>query len=112
MSHHPEIHLEQQSSGQKTLQAYVTGLLLCVVLTFASFGLVEMHLLAGGPLYIALAGLAIVQLLVQCVCFLSLNGSREGQWNLLPFIFTIMIIGILVGGTLWIMYNLNYNMMN
>ena len=111
MSNHHEIHVEH-GSGQKTIQAYVLGFVLCLILTILAFSLVGMKLLAGVSLYVALAALAIIQLFVQSVCFLRLNSSAEGRWNLLPFLFTILIIAILVGGTLWIMYNLNYYMMH
>lgn len=111
MSSHHEVSADT-GYGQKTLSSYIVGLLLCVVLTLIAFGLVETRAVSDTCLYVSLAGLAIVQLLVQCVCFLRLNTSHEGKWNLLPFLFTIFIIAILVGGSLWIMYNLNYNMMN
>ena len=111
MSNHHEINIEH-GSGQKTLQSYVVGFVLCMILTIMAFCLVGMKLLTGASLYIALAALAIVQLFVQSICFLRLNNSAEGRWNLLPFLFAIFIIAILVGGTLWIMYNLNYYMMN
>src|SRR5579872_4265758 len=100
--------MSQHESGQKTLSSYVVGIILCIVLTLIAFGLVEKRLLTDTMLYIALSALAIVQLLVQSICFLRLNSSKEGRWNLLPFLFTILIIAILVGGSLWIMYNLNY----
>jgi cytochrome o ubiquinol oxidase operon protein cyoD len=102
----------EQGGRQKTLGTYVTGLVLCVILTLIAFGLVEKRLLSDSGLYIALAGLAIVQLFVQSTCFLRLNSSAEGRWNLLPFLFALLIIAVLVSGSLWIMYNLNYNMMN
>lgn len=104
--------MSQHESGQKTLSSYVVGIILCIVLTLIAFGLVEKRLLTDTMLYITLSALAIVQLLVQSICFLRLNVSKEGRWNLLPFLFTILIIAILVGGSLWIMYNLNYNMSN
>lgn len=103
---------QEQSSGQKTLAAYVVGFILCTVLTLIAFGLVQTKMLSTTNLYISLAALAIIQLFVQSVCFLRLNASSEGRWNLLPFLFALLIIAILVGGSLWIMYNLNYNMMN
>lgn len=96
--------------GEKTLLAYVVGFTLCVVLTLIAFGLVTMHVLTNITLYISLAFLAIMQLFVQTICFLRLNTSKEGQWNLLPFLFVLLIVAIFVGGTLWIMYNLNYYM--
>jgi cytochrome o ubiquinol oxidase operon protein cyoD len=107
-NHHDESH--EYGGSQKTLKAYVVGFVLCVILTFVAFGLVEKRILANDMLYLSLAGLAIVQLFVQAICFLRLNASPEGRWNLLPFLFTILIMGILVAGSLWIMYNLNYNM--
>lgn len=97
-------------ANQKTIKSYVTGLLLSLLLTFASFGLVKAHLLSAADTYISLSILAVAQLFVQSICFLRLNTSKEGQWNLLPFLFSIFIIAIIVGGSLWIMHNLNYNM--
>jgi cytochrome o ubiquinol oxidase subunit IV len=111
MSDHHEVTMEH-GSGKKSFRTYIIGLILCIVLTLTAFGLVEYHLLSAIHLYIALAILAIAQLWVQSLCFLRLNASPDGQWNLLPFLFTIFIIAILVGGTLWIMYNLNYYMYN
>jgi cytochrome o ubiquinol oxidase subunit IV len=100
----------QQVSGQKTLQSYLIGFALSIILTLIAFGIVEARFFSDVYLYISLAGLAIAQLVVQSICFLRLNSSKEGQWNLLPFLFAIFIIAILVGGSLWIMYNLNYYM--
>lgn len=111
MSHPHEI-VAKQGTGQKTLASYVVGFLLCVVLTLIAFGLIKTRPFSDVYLYLSLAGLAIVQLLVQTICFLRLNASKEGQWNLFPFLFVILIISIFVGGSLWIMYNLNYYMYN
>ncbi len=110
-NHHPEVGT-QYGSGQKTFRAYAIGLVLCVILTLAAFGLVEYRCFSNEYLYISLAVLAIIQLFVQSACFLRLNASPEGRWNLMPFLFAILIVAILVSGSLWIMYNLNYNMMN
>ena len=111
---------EAHTPGMKTLKAYVQGVCLSLFFTLVSFGIVAIHvnklnywpMLSDTGLYITLAILAIAQLLVQVICFLRLNNSKEGKWELMPFIFTILIVAILVSGTLWIMYNLNYNMMH
>lgn len=106
-------HVVTEFGGaQKTLSSYIIGLISCIVLTLVAFGIVETHALSNMNLYIALSVLAIAQLFIQSLCFLRLNASPEGRWNLLPFLFAILIIAILVGGSLWIMYNLNYYMMN
>lgn len=98
-------------SGRKTLRSYVIGYVLSIQLTLIAFCCVSIKFFANTNTHILLAGLAITQLLVQSVCFLRLNNSTEGKWNLLPFLFVIIIITILAGGSLWIMHNLNYNMM-
>jgi cytochrome o ubiquinol oxidase operon protein cyoD len=110
--HHHIIDSLSSGTSPKTLSAYITGLVLCIILTCASFALVGKHILSGADLYIGLSILALVQLLVQVICFLRLNASAEGQWNLMPFLFALLVVLILVAGSLWIMYNLNYNMMN
>jgi len=99
-------------NGQKTLKSYLIGLGSSLTLTIIAFALVANHLLADQSLYILLAVLAILQLFAQVTFFLRMNTSPEGRWNLMPFLFTIFVAAILVGGSLWIMYNLNYNMMH
>lgn|SRR3990167_6568881 len=99
-------------SGRKTLKSYLTGLILSLAFTLLAFLLVAKHALSVPHLYISLAVLAVLQLIAQVVCFLRMNASKEGQWNLMPFLFTIVIVLVLVVGSLWIMYNLNYNMMH
>lgn len=107
MSHHQHI---ADTRSQKTLSSYVTGFCLSLLLTIAAFLIIEMRLFSDTGLYVVLAVLAIAQLYVQSVCFLRLNLGREGRWNTFPYLFTILITCILIGGTLWIMYNLNFNM--
>jgi cytochrome o ubiquinol oxidase operon protein cyoD len=110
-AHHDEKDVEEGGS-RKSLPAYLSGYGLSILLTMLAFGLVMQHTLSNTMLYSVLAMLAITQLIVQSICFLRLNTSPEGRWNLLPFLFVILIITILMSGSLWIMYNLNYNMMN
>lgn len=99
-------------TSKKTLTSYITGLVGSLLLTLAAFGIVDKKLMSDVHLYITLSALAIAQLIVQVICFLRLNASAEGRWNLMPFLFAIVIIFFLAGGTLWIMYNLNYNMVH
>lgn len=99
-------------TGRKTLKSYLMGLCLSLVFTLLAFFLVAEHALSNIHLYISLSVLAVLQLIAQVVCFLRINSSKEGQWNLMPFLFTILIVLVLVAGSLWIMYNLNYNMMH
>ncbi len=99
-------------AGKKTLRAYVIGLVLSLIFTFAAFWIVTDHRLSQETLYILLAVFAVAQLFAQVVYFLRFNMSPEGKWSSMPFLFAILIVLVLVFGSLWIMYNLNYNMMH
>ena len=54
---------------------------------------------------------AVVQVIVHTVCFLHVNPRAEGGWTLMAYIFTAVIVLIVIAGSLWIMYHLNTNMM-
>lgn len=96
---------------QKTLKSYLIGFGVSLALTVLAFVFVGMNLLSASHLYMYVSLLAVAQLITQVTCFIGLNNSEEGWWSLLPFLFTVLIIAILVTGSLWIMYHLNINMM-
>ena len=54
---------------------------------------------------------AVAQLLVQLVLFLHLGTSPDQRSNVAIFLFTGLIIFIVVAGSLWVMHNANVNMM-
>ena len=53
--------------------------------------------------------LAVIQLVVQLVCFLHLGGGRSRD-RTTAIGFTILMMLIIVVGSLWIMKNLDYRM--
>lgn len=57
-------------------------------------------------------GLAAAQALLQLLLFLHLGLEENPRWNLIMFFFMVFVIVILVGGSLWIMANLDYNTMS
>jgi cytochrome o ubiquinol oxidase operon protein cyoD len=81
-----------------------------VVLTLISFYLVSSGAFPKADLYIAVGVLALIQLFVQLVFFLHLSTHSKASWNLLSFLFTLVMVLIFVLGTLWIMYHLYENM--
>jgi cytochrome o ubiquinol oxidase subunit IV len=94
--------------GHGSVASYVTGFVLSVVLTLAAYVLVANKLLSGGLLVAAIVGLAIAQLFVQLLFFLHLGSESKPRWNLTALLFAAMVVVILVIGSLWIMYNLDY----
>lgn len=111
MPEHNNIAINYGTSP-KTFSSCVTGFVLSLVLTLMAFALVWEQALSKTAVFAGLAVLAVMQLIAQVVFFLRINNSKEGRWNLLPFIFTIVIIAVIMCGSLWIMANLNYYMMH
>lgn len=111
MSDHTAAVKLKYGAKPKTIKSYVTGLFLSLIFTVASFLVVSIHKLDTAEIYVAVTVLAIAQLFAQVICFLRLNYTGEGRWNTLAFLFTFLVVFVLIGGSLWIMYNLNMNMM-
>ena len=88
------------------------GFVLSVILTAIPFAIV----MAGGfeSRFLTAAvvvGMAIVQILVHMVYFLHMNTRSDEGWTMMALIFTVVILVIVLSGSLWVMYNMNTNMM-
>jgi len=94
-----------------SVKSYIVGFILSVILTVIPFWMVMHPGESHTTVLYVIIGLALAQILVQLVYFLHMNSSSEGGWNLIAFVFTVLIIAILVVGSLWIMFHLNTNMM-
>lgn len=99
--------------AKKTLGYYIVGIVLCIVLTLVPFTTV-MHQLASHSATIAIICIcAILQFLVQVICFLRLNTQTpQAKMNVAAFVFSIVVLVVLIGGSIWIMSHLAYNMMH
>lgn len=99
------------------IQAYLAGFGLAVALTVAAFVLVWAYVSSDGSVFsrglllTMLTLLAVIQLLVQAVFFLHLSSERKLRLNMYSALFTVFVVLIIVIGSVWIMYSLNYNMM-
>ena len=97
-----------REAAQGSVGGYCLGFGLSLGLTLTAYYLTTRQLAHGWALIFGLAGLAVIQLSVQLVCFLHLGRESRPRWNLTVFLFAAMVVGILVFGSLWIMHNLNY----
>jgi cytochrome o ubiquinol oxidase operon protein cyoD len=95
------------------VRTYFVGFTLSSGLTLAAFVIVSEYAkealsVSSQYLVITLVALAVLQLLVQAMCFLHLSEEEGPRWRLLSFLFALLIISVLVGGTLWIMKSLSH----
>jgi cytochrome o ubiquinol oxidase operon protein cyoD len=90
---------------------YTVGLRLAIILTATSFWAANTALLWGPGVPLGLAVLAIAQIGVHLVFFLHITTGRDNTNNVLALAFGMLIVILVIGGSLWIVTNLNANMM-
>lgn len=104
--------IDNTGASRANFSSYAIGFILSIVLTAVAFALVMQG--GGLPRWAILFGIfaaAVVQMVVHLHYFLHLDTSSAARWNVMALIFTLLILILFVGGTLWIMHNLNYRMM-
>lgn len=106
----PEGHGAAHGHGSR--RGYRIGVALSIILTVVPFWLVMSEALPDPGLMAAIIfALALVQIVVHVISFLHLDTQSEGGWTLLAFLFTAVIVVLTIGGSVWVMYHLNTNMM-
>jgi cytochrome o ubiquinol oxidase subunit IV len=90
---------------------YTIGLALAVILTATSFWVANTSLLWAPGIPLGLAVLAVAQMGVHLVFFLHITTGPDNTNNVLALAFGVLIVTLVVAGSLWIMTNLNDNMM-
>jgi cytochrome o ubiquinol oxidase operon protein cyoD len=102
--------VEHQETGANYL-SYTVGFGLAVLLTIASFVVAQTHLLWPPGIPVGLVVLAFAQIGVHLVFFLHLGTGPDHTNNILALAFGLLIVFLVIGGSCWIVANLNANMM-
>ncbi len=97
-------------SHMPNARSYLTGLALALVLTAIPFALVYFKLLAGTAMLVVIATAAIIQIVVHLKYFLHLDLTDTPRASLLALCFAAILIFLMVGGSLWIMFDLHHRM--
>jgi cytochrome o ubiquinol oxidase operon protein cyoD len=100
----------EESAGDWVRNANL-GLGFSVVLTVASFMVAGTNLIYAPAIPVALIVLAIAQMGVHLVFFLHITTGPDNTNNVLALAFGILVVFLIVVGSIWIMDNLNQNMM-
>jgi cytochrome o ubiquinol oxidase subunit IV len=91
--------------------SYVVGLGVATLLTIVSFFVSGTTLVWGPSIPVALVVLAVAQMGVHLVFFLNITTGPDNVNNIMALAFGVLIVLLLLVGSLWIMANLNHNMM-
>lgn len=93
------------------VRGYLIGLALATLITCVAFFIAQTSLVWQPSIPIALFVLAIAQMGVHLVFFLHITTGDDNVNNIMALAFGILIVFLVIGGSLWIMANMNHNMM-
>lgn len=103
--------IDQEHGWNASFKPQILGYVLSFLLTATTYLVVTRHHLSDGELLFTIFGCAIAQALFQLIFFMHLGLESKPHWNTITFLFVVLVIVIVIGGSLWIMNNLNYNLM-
>lgn len=102
---------EMDASAPSEFLVYTVGLFVAGLLTATSFWTANTALLWPGGVLLGLAVLAIAQMGIHLVFFLHITSGPESTNNALALAFGALIVLVVIAGTMWIVADMNANMM-
>ncbi len=103
--------IDAHHGWNKSYKPQFIGFVTLLILTVAAYRVVTFYELTDHLLTVTISILSVTQALIQFFFFLHLGLESKPHWGMITFLFMAMVVIIVVGGSLWIIYNLNYNMM-
>jgi cytochrome o ubiquinol oxidase operon protein cyoD len=103
--------IDPHHGWNKSHKPQFIGFVTSLLLTLAVYQIVTLHQVTGSLLTWTIVLFAIFQILLQLFFFLHVGMEAKPQWGLVTFLFTTLVIVIVVGGSIWIMNNINYDLM-
>jgi len=105
------VSAEMEGKTLSDVGIYTLGLVLAVVLTAISFWVANTSLLWSPGVLLGLAVLAVAQMGIHLVFFLHMTTGPDSTNNVLALALGILIVLLVAAGSIFIMANLNENMM-
>jgi len=103
--------IDKHYGWNKSVKPLIVGFVASIILIFAGYYLATDHFISADTMLLSLFGIAVVQSLIQLVYFLHLRMEKKPRWGYIIFLFLLLLLVVIVGGSMWIMINLNYNLM-
>jgi len=102
---------EEVVSIKLRVLGYLVGLGLAILLTATSFFVAGTDWVWQPSIPVAIIVLAIAQMGVHLVFFLHITTGPDNTNNVMALAFGLLIVFLVIGGSLWIIANLNHNML-
>ncbi|RXF72671.1 cytochrome o ubiquinol oxidase subunit IV [Hansschlegelia zhihuaiae] len=107
---HGDHHDDHAAHG--SLKGYLTGFGLSILLTAIPFWVIMGDVFRSTTTAaVVVLVFGVVQIYVHMIYFLHMNSKAEQGWTMLSMIFTVVLVLITLGGSFWVMFHLNSNMM-
>ncbi|MDT0683591.1 cytochrome C oxidase subunit IV family protein [Roseicyclus sp. F158] len=90
---------------------HLAGYAASLALTLAAFGIAKFGWLDGALALVAIGLAGLVQAAIHLRAFLHLDFKGSQREDLQLLLFAAVLIAIMVGGSLWIMFDLGHRMM-
>ena len=99
-------HKEEEGGYWQELRSYIYGFTLALILTGLAFGMVHWSLFQHFWMLIGIGALALLQIIVHFRFFLHIGFSKQNREDLQLILFSTLILALMVGGTIWVLFNL------
>ncbi len=104
-------HEDHTDSSHSSYKSYFIGFVLSVILTAIPFGLVMTEAFSSTVTIVCVLIAAAIQVVVHLHYFLHMDTSSGQRETVVSFVFTVLILAIIIGGSMWIMANLDHHTM-
>lgn len=98
------------NNQKQEIQQYYIGFVGASALTILAYLSVTLEWFSYTVTAAFILTLAVIQFAVQVHFFLHLRGEQKPRWRNWAFIYSLIMMLVVVLGSLWVMYNLNYRM--
>lgn len=103
-----ELTLEEtKKEWHGSLKSYIIGFTVSLIFTSLSFLFVAGEFFSVHTTIYTISAFALTQALIQLRYFLHLGKEGKPHWETIIFVCMFSILVIIVGGSLWILYNLD-----
>lgn len=103
--------IDRHHGWNKSFKPLFLGLTLSFILTIAAYRIDTKYHLPPTTLMWTLISLAMAQVIFQCIFYFHLGLEDRPAWSSYSIYFVIAVLVIIIGGSIWIMSQIDYNMM-
>lgn len=104
--------IDSHHGWNTSFKPVIMGLILSLFCIFAAYYIAAEDFFRPFAFLPIVAGIGLLQTILQLIFFFHLGVESKPRWNLLMFLFMALVVFLIIGGSIWIMNNLNsYTMM-